>query len=92
MRVKSPDPSAELIRVNSKGERVAAFIKGDDEELRNHRDTLAIMALLDATTEMEDAEDAGDVEGAQQALDKINQAGFAKPISAGRRGSGTNTK
>ena len=78
--------------MNAEGERIAAFIKGNEDELRDHRGTLAIMALLDATTEMEDAEDAGDAESAQRALDKINQAGFVKPISAGRRGSSTDAK
>ncbi len=78
----------EYVRTNKDGKRVAAFIKGDEKELDEHRGTLAIMDLLHATTEMEDAEDAGDTEGANLALNKINQYGFSKPISAGRRGSG----
>lgn len=82
--------SGESIRTNAAGQRVAAFIKGDEDALSSHYGMLGIMELLDATTEMEDAQDAGDTEGADKALARINQAGFAKPISAGRRGSGKN--
>lgn len=77
-----------IVWKNADGERRATFITGSEEELAEHYGEMAIMDLMDATIAMEDAEDEGDEEGAQKALDKINQYGFEKPITAGRRGSG----
>lgn len=77
----------EFLRTNRDGQRVAAFIKGDENELSDHYGKLGIMELLDAATEMEDAEAVGDTETADKAVEKIRQYGFDKPISAGRRGS-----
>lgn len=83
-----PHRRGELVWKNADGERRAMFIKGDEEELAEHYGQQAMMDLIDAGIAMEDAEDAGDTEAAQQALDKIEQYGFSKPITAGRRGSG----
>jgi hypothetical protein len=80
----------EYLQTLDNGRRVAAFIQGDEEDLRSHYGTLGIMELMDATIEMEDAEDAEDAEAAEKAVEKIRQYGFDKPISAGRRGSGNN--
>ena len=78
----------EFVRTNKDGQRIASFIKGDENELSDHYGMLGIMELLDAATEMEDAEDSGNTETADKALEKIKQYGFDKPISAGRRGTG----
>jgi len=78
----------DFLRTNDDGQRIAAFIKGNEDELSSHYGTLGMMEVLDATTEMEDAEDADDTEAAEKATEKIRRYGFDKPVSAGRRGSG----
>lgn len=47
----------ELIRVNSEtGKRYAAFISGDEEQIKDQRGGMAIMALLDSTYETQTEE------------------------------------
>lgn len=46
-----------LIRVNPEtGKRYAAFITGDEKQIKDQRGTLAIMALLDSTYEDDDSD------------------------------------
>lgn len=52
------DPfSPDLIRVNPDGKRYAAFISGDEAQIKDHRGMLATMALLDSTYEDDESVD-----------------------------------
>lgn len=79
--------NGEFVRTHDDGKRFAAFIRGDQRQLADHYGRLSIMELLDSCDEMQDAEDAGDVEKAALARDRIAQKGFTIEATAGRRGT-----
>lgn len=70
---------------NEDGTRRAAFITGDEESLRDHYGSLEIIGMLNAVSEMQAAEDEGDLSGVQEAQGKIEGYGFRLDATAGRR-------
>lgn len=77
------DPS-EPVHIGERGKRIVAFISGSEDDIRIHRSSLAVMRLLDLTTELQIAEAADDAEAVERATHEIGAMGFEKPITAGR--------
>lgn len=72
------------IKTNHEGRRVAAFIKGDEEEIREIRGTQAMIELLDSVDDMVDAYNANDIDGMIGVQDSVNAHGLSIGAVAGR--------
>ena len=81
----------EFLRIHNDGRRTAAFIKGNEQELADHFGILSTMELLDNVSEMQDAEDNGDIDAARHAQEKIAQKGFEVVATSSRRGTKNDT-
>lgn len=64
------------------GSRHTAYIEGDDRSIASVRAGQAIMNLIDASYDLEDAENRGDDDGARRAEDIIKSYGFDRPVIA----------
>ncbi len=72
------------VKTNHEGRRVAAFIRGDEEEIREIRGTQAMIELLDSVDDMVDAHNANDVDGMISIQDSVNAHGLSIGAVAGR--------
>lgn len=72
------------IRTNHDGSRVAAFVKGDQEDISSFRSTHEIMDLLDSADDMVDAFNTGDIDGMQDVQNSVQARGFSIDAIAGR--------
>lgn len=75
------------IQINHKGERVAAFIRGTERDLDDFYGTLGTMELLDATSAVQAAQNAGDAPREALAHAEIAEHGFVLGAVAGRQDS-----